>query len=54
MAIKNVILHEVTRDKDGDLVVKNLRDEENSIDGLGEKLTGQLIELFFSSNIKYW
>ncbi|MGL6336205.1 nucleoid-associated protein [Aeromonas jandaei] len=51
MAIKNVILHEVTRNKDGDLVVKNLRDEENSIDGLGEKLTEQLIDLFSQATL---
>ena len=51
MAIKNVILHEVTRDKDGDPVVKNLRDEENSTDGLGSKLTEQLIELFSQSTL---
>ncbi|MCG9556027.1 nucleoid-associated protein [Vibrio kanaloae] len=51
MAIKNVILHEVTRDKDGDPVVKNLRDEENSTEGLGSKLTEQLIELFSQSTL---
>ncbi|CAH1526368.1 Nucleoid-associated protein [Vibrio owensii] len=51
MAIKNVILHEVTREKDGDLVVKNLRDEENSTEGLGSKLTEQLIELFSQSTL---
>lgn len=51
MAIKNVILHEVTRDKDGDPVVTNLRDEENSTDGLGSKLTEQLIELFSQATL---
>lgn len=51
MAIKNVILHEVTRDKDGDPVVTNLRDEENSTEGLGSKLTEQLIELFSQSTL---
>lgn len=51
MAITNVILHEVTRDKDGDPVVKNLRDEENSTVGLGSKLTEQLIELFSQSSL---
>lgn len=51
MAIKNVILHEVTREKDGEPVVKNLRDEENSISGLGIKLTEQLIELFSQSTL---
>ncbi|MCG9598441.1 nucleoid-associated protein [Vibrio sp. Isolate25] len=51
MAIKNVILHEVTRKNDGDPVVTNLRDEENSIEGLGSKLTEQLIELFSQSTL---
>lgn len=51
MAIKNVILHEVTRDKDGEPVVTNLRDEENSTEGLGSKLTEQLIELFSQSTL---
>ncbi|MFA1571911.1 nucleoid-associated protein [Vibrio tasmaniensis 1F-187] len=51
MAIKNVILHEVTRDKDGAPVVTNLRDEENSTEGLGSKLTEQLIELFSQSTL---
>lgn len=51
MSIKNVILHEVTREKDGDPVIKNLRDEENSTDGLGIKLTEQLIELFSQSTL---
>ncbi|EGR0524645.1 TPA: nucleoid-associated protein [Vibrio cholerae] len=51
MAIKNVILHEVTRNNDGDPVVRNLRDEENSIEGLGSKLTEQLIELFSQSTL---
>ncbi|HIF9077019.1 TPA: nucleoid-associated protein [Photobacterium damselae] len=51
MAIKNVILHEVTRDKDGDPVIVNLRDEENSIVGLGEKLTAQLIDLFSQATL---
>ncbi|MCD9530014.1 nucleoid-associated protein [Photobacterium carnosum] len=51
MAIKNVILHEVTRDKDGEPVIKNLRDEENSLAGFGEKLTEQLIELFSQATL---
>ncbi|HHX8443008.1 TPA: nucleoid-associated protein [Vibrio diabolicus] len=51
MAIKNVILHEVTRDEDGDPVVTNLRDEENSTDGLGSKLTEQLIDLFSQATL---
>ncbi|MDH5933578.1 nucleoid-associated protein [Vibrio splendidus] len=51
MSIKNVILHEVTREKDGEMVVKNLRDIENSTAGLGEKLTGQLIDLFSQSTL---
>lgn len=51
MAIKNVILHEVTRKKDGEMIVKNLREVENSTAGLGEKLTEQLIELFSQSNL---
>ncbi|MBT2916815.1 nucleoid-associated protein, partial [Vibrio anguillarum] len=51
MAIKNVILHEVTRKNDGDPVVTNLRDEENSIEGLGSKLTEQLMELFSQSTL---
>ncbi|MCG7491604.1 nucleoid-associated protein [Vibrio sp. Of14-4] len=51
MAIKNVILHEVTRDNDGAPVVTNLRDEENSTEGLGSKLTEQLIELFSQSTL---
>lgn len=51
MAIKNVILHEVTREKDGSRVVKNLRKEENSTEGLGEKLTEQLIELFSQATL---
>ncbi len=51
MAIKNVILHEVTRKNDGDPVVTNLRDEENLIEGLGSKLTEQLIELFSQSTL---
>ncbi|MEZ8346395.1 nucleoid-associated protein [Vibrio splendidus] len=51
MSIKNVILHEVTRKNDGEMVVKNLRDVENSTAGLGEKLTEQLIELFSQSTL---
>ncbi|MGL6003070.1 MAG: nucleoid-associated protein [Plesiomonas sp.] len=51
MTIKNVILHEVTRNNDGDPVVRNLRDEENSIEGLGSKLTEQLSELFSQSTL---
>ncbi|MCA2016121.1 nucleoid-associated protein [Vibrio tritonius] len=51
MAIKNVILHEITRNNDGDPIIKNLRDEENSTEGLGNKLTEQLIELFSQSTL---
>ncbi|RUR35995.1 nucleoid-associated protein [Vreelandella populi] len=51
MAIKNVILHEVTRNEDGDPIVQNLRNEENSTEGLGIKLTEQLIELFSQSTL---
>ncbi|HIF6163767.1 TPA: nucleoid-associated protein [Vibrio parahaemolyticus] len=51
MAIKNVILHEVTRHNDGDPVVVNLRNEENSIDGLGNDLTVKLIDLFSQSTL---
>ncbi|MGE6317433.1 nucleoid-associated protein [Shewanella baltica] len=51
MAIINVILHEVTRDNDGDLVKTNLRGEANSTEGLGVKLTEQLIELFSQSTL---
>jgi nucleoid-associated protein len=51
MSIKHVIIHVVKRDKDGDKLEKQLRDTENSIKGLTEKLTNDLIELFSSTSL---
>ncbi|MFT6347544.1 MAG: nucleoid-associated protein [Psychromonas sp.] len=51
MAIKHVILHEVKRENDGSPVISSLRDTENSIEGLGVKLTEQLIQLFDQSSL---
>lgn len=51
MAINHVILHEVKRDNDGEHATKNLRTEENNVQGLGQKLTDQLMGLFAMANL---
>ncbi|MGF1902099.1 nucleoid-associated protein [Aliivibrio sifiae] len=51
MAINHVILHEVKRDKDGEHATKNLRIVENNVQGLGKKLTDQLMNLFAMANL---
>jgi len=51
MAIKNVIIHQVRRDKDGERLTKSLRDEENPLEKFTAKLTDELLDLFSSANL---
>jgi nucleoid-associated protein len=51
MAIKHVIIHVVKRDKDGERLSKQLRDQENNTEGMTAQLTDGLIELFTNANL---
>jgi nucleoid-associated protein len=51
MGINHVIIHEVKREKDGEVVVENLRETENNAAGLAGKLTDSLISLFTYSTL---
>lgn len=51
MAIKHVIVHQVRRDNTGDKLTIQLRDKENSLDGLAGKLSEDLLELFSSASL---
>ena len=51
MSIKNVIVHVIKRDKDGERLVKQLRNSENNREGIAEKLTDDLISLFSNATL---
>lgn len=51
MAIKNVIIHQVRRDKTGEKLTVQLRDTENNIDGLAAVLTEDLLDLFSNASL---
>ena len=51
MAIKHVIIHVVKRDKDGERLSKQLRNNENSTQGMTAQLTDGLLELFSNAHL---
>ena len=51
MAIKHVIIHVVKRDKDGERLSKQLRNNENSTEGMTAQLTDGLLELFSNDHL---
>lgn len=51
MAIKHVIIHVVKRDKDGERLSKQLRNNENSTEGMTAQLTDGLLELFSNAHL---
>lgn len=53
MAIKEVIIHVVKRDKNGEEITTNLRNSVNTIEGLTTKLTDDLLDLFSSATLNF-
>jgi nucleoid-associated protein len=53
MAIKQVIVHVVKRDKNGDEVKSNLRETVNKVEALSTQLTDDLLDLFSSASLNF-